>query len=164
MRGPRSAAAAGKDFPYRAHTTCYIEVHDDGTVSQGVDVQAYQRAVAGTSRLYAVWPGEWSSDLFAIDDLDEYARAVGILHDVERTGLADHDHQVRWQPSAYNTNPRASYLSVEVFLDCGCTIHDLDVFAAQMRAQQGWDVATSGGWSGSGNRYTLRIRRKSLTP
>lgn len=49
MREPRSAAAAGKDFPYRARATCYIEVRADGTLSQGVDAQAYQRAVTGTS-------------------------------------------------------------------------------------------------------------------
>ncbi|GGK79646.1 hypothetical protein GCM10012284_12050 [Mangrovihabitans endophyticus] len=64
---PRSAAAAGDDFPYELRTTCYIEVGNDGSVTQGVSEQAYQRAVAGTSRLFAVWPGSYSSDLFAID-------------------------------------------------------------------------------------------------
>jgi hypothetical protein len=95
-------------------------VHDDGTVSQGADADAYRRAVDGKSRLFAVWPGQWSSDLFAIDDLDVYARAVGLVHDVEQTGLAEHDHQVRWRPSAYESNPQGSYISIDVFLDCGC--------------------------------------------
>ncbi|MEV7353292.1 hypothetical protein AB0N48_30665 [Micromonospora chalcea] len=54
MGKPRSAAAVGKDFPYDVPTTCFIEVSNDGSVSQGVDVQAYERAVAGTSRLFAV--------------------------------------------------------------------------------------------------------------
>ncbi|WP_430495958.1 hypothetical protein ACQRWP_16900 [Micromonospora trifolii] len=40
-------------------------------------MQAYERAVAGTSRLFAVWPGNYSSDLFAIDDLDAYAVQSG---------------------------------------------------------------------------------------
>ncbi|RSM60067.1 hypothetical protein DMB66_25620 [Actinoplanes sp. ATCC 53533] len=44
--------------------------------------------MAGTSRLFAVWPGDYSSDLFVIDDLDAYARAVGLIHDETRTGLA----------------------------------------------------------------------------
>ncbi|WNM29206.1 hypothetical protein RKE30_01690 [Streptomyces sp. Li-HN-5-11] len=83
---PRSAAAAGKDFPYTLDTTCYIEVHKDGRVTQGAGTDAHQRAVAGASRLFAVWPGQWRSDLFAIDDLDEFARAHGIVHDEERTG------------------------------------------------------------------------------
>jgi hypothetical protein len=163
MGGPRSAAAAGKDFPYDSRTTCYIEVDNDGSVTQGVDAQAYQRAVAGTSRLFAVWPGDYSSDLFVIDDLDAYARAVGLIHDRERTGLDDHEHQVRWEPADRDPNSRGSYISVVVYFDCGCAIRDLRTFADQMRAQRGWDVATSGGWGGSGDRFTVRVRRRSLT-
>lgn len=164
MGEPRSAAAAGKDFPYASRTTCYIEVGADGSVSQGVDAQAYQRAAAGKSRLFAVWPGQYSSDLFAIDDLDAYARAVGLIHDEERTGLAEHHHEVRWGPSTYTGDPRSSYASVTVHLDCGCAIRDLRAFATAMREQRGWDVATSGGWSGGSNGYTVRVRRRSLTP
>jgi hypothetical protein len=125
MGKPRSSAATGDDFPYESRTTCYIEVAEDGTVSQGVDTEAYQRAVAGKSRLFAVWPGQYSSDLFAIDDLDAYARAVGLIHDVKRTGLAEHKHQVRWQVSQYEQNPSGSYISVEVVLVCGRAIRDI---------------------------------------
>lgn len=88
----------GKGFTYTARTTCYIEVHEDGTVTHGHDRAAYERAVAGKSRLFTVWPGEWSSHLFVIDDLDEYAKAHGIKHDEERTGLKEHVHDVRWLP------------------------------------------------------------------
>ena len=42
-----SAAAAGKDFPYDSRKTCYIEIDNDGSVSQGVDAQAYQPAASG---------------------------------------------------------------------------------------------------------------------
>jgi len=48
-----------------------------------------------------VWPGEWSSHLFVIDDFDQYARAMGLIHDAERSGLADRDHDVRWEVSRY---------------------------------------------------------------
>ncbi|MEU3408340.1 hypothetical protein ABZ766_30920 [Streptomyces sp. NPDC006670] len=163
---PRSAAAAGRAFPYTARTTCYIEIHKDGRVTHGADRATYERAVAGESRLYAVWPGNWSSDLFVIDDLDEYAKAHGIKHDVQRTGLADHVHRVRWTESDGEQNPRSPYVDVEVVLDCGCTIESLGVFATQMREQKGWAVATSVGWSRSsgpeGTTYSLRVRRKSL--
>lgn len=114
---PRSAAAAGRAFPYTARTTCYIEIHRDGRVTHGADRATYERAVAGESRLYAVWPGNWSSDLFVIDDLDEYAKAHGIKHDVQRTGLADHVHRVRWTESDGEQNPRSPYVDVEVVLD-----------------------------------------------
>ncbi|NLU81079.1 hypothetical protein HCA58_22575 [Micromonospora sp. HNM0581] len=163
MGKPRSAAAAGKDFPYDLPTTCFIEVSNDGSVSQGADVQAYERAVAGTSRLFAVWPGNYSSDLFVIDDLDAYARAVGIVHDQERTGLAEHEHQIRWQPADRDSNGRGTYIWVVVQFECGCAIRDLRAFADQMRAQRGWEVATSTGWSGSGDRFTVRVRRRSLS-
>jgi hypothetical protein len=43
-------------------------------------------AKVGQSRLFAVWPGNYRSDLFVVDDLDEYARANGLIHDQERTG------------------------------------------------------------------------------
>ncbi|MFI6421829.1 hypothetical protein ACIBG6_31015 [Streptomyces sp. NPDC050842] len=53
-------------------------------MTHGNDRAAYERALAGTSRLFAVWPGDRSSHLFVIDDLDEYAKAHGIRHDEER--------------------------------------------------------------------------------
>ena len=164
---PRSAKAAGRDFPYTSPTTCYIEVHKDGSVSHGAGGEAYKRAVAGESRLFAVWPGQWSSHLFAIDDLDEYARAHGIKHDVERTGLAEHVHNIRWVEDEFGQNPRSPYLGIRVSLDCGCSIHDRAAFAKQIREQRGWEIATSGGWGSSssseGTWYSLRVRRKSLT-
>jgi hypothetical protein len=166
MPESRSAAAVGKDFPYTQKTVCYIEVVNDGSVTFNSN-GAYGRAVAGESRLFAVWPGQYRSDLFAIDDLDEYAKAFGIVHDRERTGLADHEHQVRWDRDPREQKPNGTYIGIKVSLDCGCEIHDLGTFAAHMRQQKGWDIATSGGWGsstqvGHAPRYSLRVRRKSL--
>lgn len=42
--------------------------------------RAWERAVNGESALYAVWPGQWSSDLFAIDDLERFAEEFGFRH------------------------------------------------------------------------------------
>lgn len=162
MLQPRSAKAVGKDFPYRLSTMCYIEVHGDGSVTHGRDAETYRRARAGESRLYAVWPGEWSSHLFVIDDLDEYAKAFGIVHDEERTGLADHHHGVRWEVASWEDKPDGTYISIEVWLDCGCEVRDLNVFAKQMREQRGWDIATTRGWGSGGGSYSMRARRGSL--
>ncbi|MGW5094240.1 hypothetical protein ACWEQ1_05145 [Streptomyces nodosus] len=162
-----AAAAADKDFPYTLSTTCYIEAHNDGRITQGAGMDAYQRAVAGESRLFAVWPGQWRSDLFAIDDLDEFARAQGIVHDDERTGLADHIHEIHRAVAAREDNPRSQYVTVDVRLDCGCSVRDRRTFAAQMREQRGWSIAVTGGWGSHSNAdgtvYTFRVRRKSLT-
>ena len=162
---PRSAAAVGRDFPYTASTVCYIEVSGDGAVSHGADAGTYARVRSGESRLFAVWPGEWRSDLFVIDDIDEYARAHGFIHDQARTGLADHEHAVRWSLDPSEDEPMGSYITIRVHLDCDCSIRDLGTFAKQMRAQRGWDIATSTGWGGSGASGTyIRVRRRSLEP
>ena len=157
----------GAEFPYRLATMCYIELAKDGTVSWGNDEESYRRALTGESTLYAVWPGQWSSHLFVIDDLDQYARGMGIKHDEERTGLADHRHELDWSISPYEPKPEGTYITVDVRLTCGCEIKDLRAFATQMRAQRGWNIATSGGWGshgvgGNGRTYSLRVRRRSL--
>lgn len=168
MQQPRSASALGADFPYTLQTMCYIEIGAAGDVKFGRDAGTYERARSGAVRLFAVWPGQWRSDLFAIDDLDEYARAFGLVHDPTRTGLADHEHDIRWSISAHEDKPNGTYISIELRLDCGCRILDLDAFAKQMREQRGWDIATTTGWGSSGSlddvhrTYHLRARRKSL--
>lgn len=72
----RSAKETGC-FPYRSKLVCYIEVSNDGNIkqlsSQNEKIQAYLNAKAGTSKILAVWPGQWRSDLFIIDDLESFA-------------------------------------------------------------------------------------------
>jgi hypothetical protein len=93
----RSAAELGTRFPYDDATLCYIEVGAAGAVTWAArpDADAIRRARSGESHLYAVWPGQWSSHLFDIDDLDQLEGGLGIVNDQRRTGLADHPHDVR---------------------------------------------------------------------
>ena len=82
----RKASETG-NFPYEMSTICYFEVDRNGIVSQiphknksdrpGV-FEAYKNAINKTSALYAVWPGNWKSDLFIIDDLSEFAKAFNL--------------------------------------------------------------------------------------
>ena len=74
-------------FPYRSSLVCYFETYQDGTVKRVYHknkcdlpnvVEAYERARSKTATLYAVWPGQYSSDLFIIDDLHLFAEAFGI--------------------------------------------------------------------------------------
>lgn len=67
------------EFPYLMNTVCYFEVFKDGKVEQRPHknkgdkwefIKVFPRVRAGESILYAVWPGNWSSDLFIID-IDE---------------------------------------------------------------------------------------------
>ena len=167
MLEPRSATESGKDFPYRSRTVCYLEVAGDGAVRWSNNGQeVYHRALSSSSRFYAVWPGEWSSHLFAIDDVAELGRGLGIVPDQDRTGLAAHTHRVRWANSPYGTTG-SGWVSIDVWLDCGCEIQDIKAFAAQMREQRGWTVATSSGWGHHGSHggqltYSIRVLRSTL--
>lgn len=119
---PRSAAELGPEFPYTLRTMCCIEVGPDGVITWGGGKAAYERALRGQSRLYAVWPGTWASHLFLIDDLDEFGRAFGFVRDEDRTGLADHQHDVSWNPGPHDPNPGGAWVDVDVQLNCGCEI------------------------------------------
>ena len=35
-------------------------------------IEGYVHAQSGISKLFAVWPGQWRSDLFIIDDLEAF--------------------------------------------------------------------------------------------
>ena len=83
----KSAKESGK-FPYGMNTVCYFEVDRNGNVSpvlhknksdRPIVLEVYQRAVNKTTTLYAVWPGNWRSDLFIIDDLDAFAKELGLI-------------------------------------------------------------------------------------
>jgi len=76
------------NFPYSMSTVCYFEVEKKGNVSQVRHknksdrpkvLEAYQKAVNKDTTLYAVWPGNWSSDLFIIDDLDSLAKSFDLI-------------------------------------------------------------------------------------
>lgn len=78
----RSAKETGC-FPYSCGQVCYMEVSPDGPVTQlstvGEKRSAYINAQAGVSKILAVWPGRWRSDLFIIDDLDAFSEKQGLF-------------------------------------------------------------------------------------
>lgn len=80
MSEPRKASEA--PFPYGyPGMVCYIEQTIDGGAlrqcsGRGEIRQAVRRARLGESRLFAVWPGQYSSDLFEIDELEHLAEKV----------------------------------------------------------------------------------------
>lgn len=78
----RSAKETGC-FPYSCGQVCYMEVSPDGAVTQlstvGEKRSAYIKAQTGVSKILAVWPGRWRSDLFIIDDLDAFSEKQGLF-------------------------------------------------------------------------------------
>jgi len=77
----RSAKETGC-FPYRSKLVCFMELSEDGEIHQLIDIgdkrKAYYNAIDGKSRILAVWPGNWRSDLFIIDDLSEYGASLNL--------------------------------------------------------------------------------------
>lgn len=81
-------SAKENDFPYKMSTICYFEVDKNGNVlqvphknksDQARLLEVYKRAIDKTTVLYAVWPGNWSSDLFIIDDLNAFAKEFNLF-------------------------------------------------------------------------------------
>jgi len=153
-------------FPYSSSVVCYIEVYGDGRIMQIHHDQksiskAYSNAKNNKTKIYAVWPGNYRSDLFEIDDLNALADAYGVRrHD-------DHVHSLRWKLSPYDDGT-SRYAEVDVVFECGCTIEydNIKKIANDLREQMGWDMATSTGWSChsdiEGTEYTISVRRSCL--
>lgn len=78
----RSSKEAGC-FPYRSKVVCYMEVFPDGNIRQlketNEKLEAYMNANSGRSTIYAVWPGQWRSDLFIVDDLEAFHEGQNLL-------------------------------------------------------------------------------------
>lgn len=70
MTAPRTTSSVA-DFPHKNPRICYIEIGQDGSVSQlryAAEIrEGRARAASGESRLYAAWPGEFRTDLFVVD-------------------------------------------------------------------------------------------------
>lgn len=87
----RSAKGAGC-FPYSSKVVCYMELFPNGEINQlSTDIErleAYFRATKKESKILAVWPGNWRSDLFIIDDLEEFFDGQNLIKAFERYSLS----------------------------------------------------------------------------
>ena len=162
MRGTKDVG----NFPYSWEAICYIEVASNGKITQveckKSDIEnVYNRVKGGGSLLYAVWPGDYNSELFIVDDLNKLVDAYGI----NRDNL--HIHDIKWQINKYD-NPKSRYASVDIEFQCGCKFNygTIKNLALDLKKQLGWEVATTTGMgtsiSNQGCVYTIRVLRKTL--
>lgn len=89
-------------FPYEAKTVCYILVTTEHEILQVHHNQkelqeAYNAVQDKNASLYAVWPGNWRSDLFVIDDIEMFADALGL----DKKNETEHIHDIEWKFSEY---------------------------------------------------------------
>jgi hypothetical protein len=79
-RALRTASSAGS-FPWLARLVTLIQVTADGVVTQAKG-DAEKRTMLGGADdrdlLLAAWPGEWSQDVFVVDDLKAARLALGL--------------------------------------------------------------------------------------
>lgn len=79
-KGTKMRKASEQDyFPYGSKLVCYIELTKDKEIRQIQNYvkekhDIYFRVKNEGSKLYAVWPGQYSSDLFEIDDIELYGK------------------------------------------------------------------------------------------
>lgn len=149
-------------FPYDSKKTCYILVDNNGNISQVTHNKAelksaYDSVLGNKAVLYAVWPGQYSSNLFIIDDMNAFADAVGIYR------ADSHTHELEWKISDYDDGV-SRYARVNCKFKCGCSFEKVGIkkFANDMREQKGWVVATSTGYGYHGDEFTVPVSRASL--
>lgn len=74
-------------FPYTERYCCLFEVKKNGEVEQIVHhrkmdhdnvFNAYKRVLNNEGNLYYVWPGQYTSDLFEVDDLNAFSNAFSL--------------------------------------------------------------------------------------
>ena len=153
-------------FPYYEKNICYIELFTNGEIHQvgcnknEIEV-ACRNAREDRSKIYAVWPGNYRSDLFVIDDINALSDAYGLSRE------KDHIHQIEYRISEYDDG-QSRYASVDLEFMCDCKLNynNIKSIAADFKKQFGWDMATSTGFGCSTHNgkatYTVRIRRSSI--
>ena len=76
-RKMRSAKESGC-FPYGSKLVCFMELWPNGDLiqlsSKHEKREACFHAMGGQSNVVAVWPGNWRSDLFIVDDLEAFLK------------------------------------------------------------------------------------------
>lgn len=74
-------------FPFDSKLNCSIYIGNDGTFKQVRKVEdereAYDNVVAGNGNIVIVWPGQYRSDAFLVDDINQYGVAKGFIQFVD---------------------------------------------------------------------------------
>lgn len=162
-----------KDFPFLNSTNCYIEIQKNGTViniphknksDHRFIQESYVRVKNEDSKLYVVYPGKWSADLFIVDDMNAFAVAFGF------ECVDNHNFpSFQWNISDYDKREGRS-VWVDIIFACGFELsrNNINAFADFVHKQLGWAVSTSKGISGGKDmitgksRQTITVRRSTI--
>lgn len=114
--------SAADSFPWLARLVTLVRVAADGTVTQA-KTDAEKRRLLGQADerdlVLAAWPGEWSQDVFVVDDLSAARLALGLpRHRVKPTPVSE-------RPAAVSSAPLTSVRSRADLWSCLAALPDL---------------------------------------
>lgn len=105
-------------FPHCWDTKlCYFELRGGEVIKpQGRNAvrDAVRRAHSGESLLFCAWPGQWRTDLFVIDDLENAAKALGVDLTVPV-----------WAPPTPEEQAKAQWRGVHIWAGVGHSVEEI---------------------------------------
>ena len=144
-----------QDFSYRHPANCYFTISEEGVPVQIWNTlsemeRIYQSVKNGETDLYVAVPGETTTDIFHIDDIELLGREYGFCE--------GHQHVFDWEISD-SGNKTDRYASVKINFHCGCcvSLRTIRQLAKDLKKQMGWDVQV-----GSCGYNTIYVKKKSL--
>lgn len=135
------------DFQWQLNTMCYILVCSNLEVFQiKKDIsyeKAYRIAKNGGGKILAVWPGNWRSDAFLVDDLEQFALEFGCVKPSLPIEIVEYKHLKEYD------GRNLYYIDFVVKSDKDMLLLErnfLERFADEIMRKFGWKVALSKGY------------------
>jgi hypothetical protein len=108
-------AADSENFPYGADTTPFIMVKSGRITWAGRKADKIAMLKERGGRILAVWPGQWSTDVFEVNDRIRALAALGDSSAVRALSNCNHTFKIHGQRQSTSRTR-----SIEVELLCGC--------------------------------------------
>jgi hypothetical protein len=148
-------ASASESFPYGADTVPYILIKGGKITWANSPAGKLALLKERGGKILAVWPGQWSSDVFEIDDRIRARAALGDESALKAMSACKHKFKVLSE-----RQDSSQTRSVEVELTCGCepghsTIAVLDLKRQLSEAFGG--VRIRDGYASTGRRWRFDV-------
>ena len=144
-----------QDFLCQDRRNCYFTINEDGEPIQIWNTfsemeRIYQKVKNGEAHLYVAVPGENTTDLFYVDDIELLGKEYGFSE--------GHQHIFDWKISDYD-DKTDRYASVNINFRCGCNVslRTIRQLSKDLKKQMGWEVKV-----GYCSHNTIYVKRKTL--
>ncbi len=136
------------EFEWRNKRVCYLFIGLSGEVFQiekDISAQeAYSKVSANKGRLVAVWPGNWRSDAFIIDDIRTFGLTFDCIHEDLPLKIIGYSHKTIEFDTTFSKH-------VDFVIECSREVHSLPNFlkrfSDKLEQEFGWTIALSRGYS-----------------